>query len=510
MGVRPVLTSLRWLALAAGAAIAMWAAAPGSAATLPPNFQESTVFSGLSNPTTMRFAPDGRVFVAEKNGRIKTFDSLNDATATVSVDLSTNTYNFWDRGMLGMAIDPNYPTERYIYVLYAYDADIGGLAPKWGTPGVLSDPCPPVPGATADGCVISGRLSRIPLAANGVANGPEQVLIGDWCQQYPSHSVGQLAFGSDGALYVSGGDGASFNFTDWGQDGSPVNPCGDPPGPPGTNLTPPTAQGRRAAEPGSPHDRRPDVARRHRAAHRQDDGRGLPRQPARLQLRPQRPADRRARPAKSLPSHGAARNERRLGRRRRLEQLGGGQPPRPGRRPDRRQLRLALLRGQRAAERLRRGEPQHLREPLQRGPDSPSAASLHLQPRLGRGQRRELPDRRLVDLRPHLLRRGQLPGELPRRALLRRLLARLHLGDAPRWKRPAGCEQSPDVRRCGGEPGRSPNGPERRRLLRRFRRRNDQAHPFPRLEQRSGCRGDRQPDRRGCAAHGQLRRHGLE
>jgi glucose/arabinose dehydrogenase/chitodextrinase len=222
---------------------ALAAAQAAPAAVLQPNFQETAVFSGLTNPTTMRFAADGRVFVAEKNGRIKTFDSLNDATATISVDLSTNTYNFWDRGMLGLAIDPNYPTDPYIYVLYTYDGDIGGPAPKWGTPGVLSDPCPAQFGATADGCVVSGRLSRIPLAANGVANGPEQVLINDWCQQYPSHSIGQLAFGSDGALYVSGGDGASFNFTDYGQDGNPVNPCGDPPGPPGTNLTPPTAEG---------------------------------------------------------------------------------------------------------------------------------------------------------------------------------------------------------------------------------------------------------------------------
>ena len=47
--------------------------------------------------------------------------------------------------------------------------------------------------------------------------GTEQVLIEDWCQQYPSHSIGSLAFGADGALYVSGGDGASFNFADYGQ-----------------------------------------------------------------------------------------------------------------------------------------------------------------------------------------------------------------------------------------------------------------------------------------------------
>ncbi|HEY7707693.1 MAG TPA: PQQ-dependent sugar dehydrogenase, partial [Gaiellaceae bacterium] len=156
---------LRRAVLAAALAlVALGAAQTATAAVLQPNFQETTVLSGLTNPTTMRFAPDGRVFVAEKSGRIKTFDSLNDSTATITADLSTNTYNFWDRGMLGMALDPNYPADPYLYVLYTYDGDIGGLAPKWGTPGVLSDPCPPTFGATGDGCVVSGRLSRIPIA----------------------------------------------------------------------------------------------------------------------------------------------------------------------------------------------------------------------------------------------------------------------------------------------------------------------------------------------------------
>src|SRR6185436_4600138 len=95
-----------------------------------------------------------------------------------------------------------------------------------------------------DGCVVLGRLSRLKAVGNFMdPTAGEQVLVQDWCQQYPSHAIGDLGFGPDGALYASSGEGAAFGFADWGQDGSPVNPCGDPPGPPGTALTPPTAEG---------------------------------------------------------------------------------------------------------------------------------------------------------------------------------------------------------------------------------------------------------------------------
>ena len=200
-------------------------------------FQETAVFSGLTNPSAIEFAADGRVFVAEKGGRIKVFNSLTDSSPDLFGDLSANVHNFWDRGMLGFALDPDFTTGRpYVYVLYTYDAPIGGSPPTWG------DACPSPPGATGDGCVVSARLSRLTASGNFMT-GPEQVLINDWCQQYPSHSIGSLAFGADGALYVSGGDGASFNFTDWGQDGNPLNPCGDPPGGVGAKLTPPSAEG---------------------------------------------------------------------------------------------------------------------------------------------------------------------------------------------------------------------------------------------------------------------------
>ena len=210
--------------------------------TLPSGFQEEQVFSGLTHPTNVEFSRDGRVFVAEKSGLIKVFDNVSDTTPTTFADLRTNVHNFWDRGLLGLALDPNFPSDPYVYALYTHDAAIGGTAPRWGTAGVSSDPCPTPPGATADGCVVSGRLSKL-TASGDTMTGSEQVLIEDWCQQYPSHSVGDLAFGADGALYVSGGDGASFNFADYGQDGSPLNPCGDPPGGVGATLSPPTAEG---------------------------------------------------------------------------------------------------------------------------------------------------------------------------------------------------------------------------------------------------------------------------
>jgi uncharacterized repeat protein (TIGR01451 family) len=215
-----------------------------------PGFSEAVIFNGLASPTTMRFLPDGRVVVAEKSGLIKVFPNISTNTFTIVADLRTEVHNFWDRGLLGLTVDPDFVTNNFIYVLYTFDAPIGGTAPTWGVAGQTSDGCPTPPGATTDGCVVSGRLARLTaIGADWTAS--EQVLINDWCQQFPSHSVGALNFGADGYLYVSGGDGASFENADWGQFGgtsgappiTPKNPCGDPPTGVGGNQTPPTAEG---------------------------------------------------------------------------------------------------------------------------------------------------------------------------------------------------------------------------------------------------------------------------
>ncbi len=227
------------LVVSACLAVIAQSAAPAAAAPQA-GFTDTTAFSGLVNPTAVRFAPDGRVFVAEKRGTVQVFDGLADTTPTQVADLRTEVHNFWDRGLLGLAVDPGFPARPYLYALYTFDGPVGGTAPRWGTAGADSDPCPSPPGATSDGCVVSGKLVKLTLTGTTTT---KQDLVHDWCQQYPSHSTGDLVFGRDGALYASAGDGASFDFADFGQDGNPVNPCGDPPGGVGGAMTPPTAQG---------------------------------------------------------------------------------------------------------------------------------------------------------------------------------------------------------------------------------------------------------------------------
>jgi hypothetical protein len=173
-GIRDV---IRWRRLVITAAIVVGAAlvtqmrlSSAGASTLPTGFRDSVALSGLVNPTVLQFAPDGRIFVGQKNGVIKVFDSLSDTSPVTFADLSPKVDDYWDRGLLGMALAPNFPTDPYVYVLYAYDAPIGGTAPVW------NDACPTPPGATTDGCLVSGRLSRL-QASGDVMTGTEQVLI---------------------------------------------------------------------------------------------------------------------------------------------------------------------------------------------------------------------------------------------------------------------------------------------------------------------------------------------
>src|SRR5215204_5728718 len=127
---------LRWTAVASVAIVLLlaWVAA-ANAATLRTDFREDVVFSGLTQPTNVAFAPTGEVFVAEKSGLIKRFSDTSDTTSDIVADLRVRVHDFWDRGLLAIALSPDFATSRAMYVLYTYDAPLGGVAP------VYSDQC---------------------------------------------------------------------------------------------------------------------------------------------------------------------------------------------------------------------------------------------------------------------------------------------------------------------------------------------------------------------------------
>ena len=153
---------------------------------------------------------------------------------------------------------------------------------------------------------------------------------------------------------MSAGDGASFNFADYGQDGSPLNPCGDPPGGRGGTHDAADRRGRRAAQPGHPHDRRPDGPRR-----RDPAGRSRHRRRACRATRTSASADPNTR---RIVAHGL-RNPFRITVRPGTNEIWAGdvgwntweeinrvQTPTAGMH----ELRLAVLRGRRPPGRLRR------------------------------------------------------------------------------------------------------------------------------------------------------------
>ncbi len=105
------LTALRFVVLAIVAAVA----SPGLAATLPAGFSEEELTNALSSPTAMEIAPDGRVFVCEKDGALRVIENgalLATPFLTVSVDSAG------ERGLLGVAFDPDFGANGYVYVYY--------------------------------------------------------------------------------------------------------------------------------------------------------------------------------------------------------------------------------------------------------------------------------------------------------------------------------------------------------------------------------------------------------
>ena len=150
-----------------------------SAQAAPPGFlPPELIATGLANPTAMQFAPDGRLFVAEQAGTLRIVDTAGNLLATPFVTLTTTSVG--ERGLLGIAFDPNFVTNGYIYLYYTVT-----------TP------------------TIHNRISRFtadPGNPNLALAASEVILMELDTVTATDHNGGALHFGPDGKLYVAIGD----------------------------------------------------------------------------------------------------------------------------------------------------------------------------------------------------------------------------------------------------------------------------------------------------------------
>jgi glucose/arabinose dehydrogenase len=148
-----------------------------SATTLPSGFTETTVASGIASPTAMAIAPDGRIFVCSQTGALRVIKNgvlLATPFVTLAVD-STG-----ERGLLGVAFDPNFNFNHYIYLYYTVP----------GTPAHNR-----VIRFTANGDVVLSSSGRVILELNSLSTAT-------------NHNGGAVHFGPDGKLYIAVGDNA--------------------------------------------------------------------------------------------------------------------------------------------------------------------------------------------------------------------------------------------------------------------------------------------------------------
>src|SRR5215213_5236136 len=152
------------------------------APNLPQGFTNSQFVSGLTNPTDMEFAPDGRLFVTEDAGRVRI--AKPDGTLSTFLNISTKVDSKGERGLLALTFDPGFSTNHYIYLHYTRKA---------------TSTTPP-----------HNRIVRVTANGNKAVAGSEKLVfrLGNQsaADQFPQFMGGALDFGTDGKLYVATGD----------------------------------------------------------------------------------------------------------------------------------------------------------------------------------------------------------------------------------------------------------------------------------------------------------------
>jgi glucose/arabinose dehydrogenase len=138
-------------------------------------FRKTTLASPLRDPMQLAVAPDGRVFYVERAGRVQVYEPDSGTTRQLaSLDVPTT----GEHGLLGLALDPRFLANGWIYLTYSRVVGSG----------------------------VDLRVSRFTLNGGGLDLQSESVLLSIPTQGDCCHEAGSLAFGPDGNLYLSTGD----------------------------------------------------------------------------------------------------------------------------------------------------------------------------------------------------------------------------------------------------------------------------------------------------------------
>ncbi|MRI00238.1 carbohydrate-binding protein [Kriegella sp. EG-1] len=148
-------------------------------AQLPDDFQQVPLLTGLANATTMQFAPDGRIFILDRYGEViiyKTDTQTSVSAGTVPV------FHEFEEGLLGIAFDPDFLVNNYIYLHYA----------------VLGQ--------------STNRVSRFTMNGD-ILDLSSEIIMLEWGTQriISYHSGGDMAFDSQGNLYIAVGDNSYYS-----------------------------------------------------------------------------------------------------------------------------------------------------------------------------------------------------------------------------------------------------------------------------------------------------------
>ncbi len=147
----------------------------------PSGFTQNQYVGGLEAPTAMDFAPDGRLFVCQQTGGLRV---VKNGTLLAAPFVNLPVDHNGERGLLGVAFDPSFATNHYVYVYWTTDSPAAHNRVSRFT----ADPSNP------DVALAGSELDLIDLPDLSAAT---------------NHNGGAIHFGPDGKLYIGVGDNAN-------------------------------------------------------------------------------------------------------------------------------------------------------------------------------------------------------------------------------------------------------------------------------------------------------------